>query len=120
MCTGHSHNTYIIIRTDHNGQYYHMVCRNKLVNSNIAGASAAVSVDTDNKIDLPTTLPLDDDGDLVVVSPRWSLIDASKSLFKKIDQQNVKGFFDELMKCPVSHIDDLVNARCTHTNKCVL
>ena len=73
MCNGHSHNTYIITRTDHNGQHYHMVCRNKLANSNIAGASAAVS---DNKIDLPTLpLPLDDDGDLVL-SFRWSLTDA--------------------------------------------
>ena len=68
-----------------------------------------------NKIDLPT-LPLDDDGDLVV-SPQWSLTDASKSLFNKIDQQNVKGFLDELKKCPASHIDELANARCDRTNK---
>ena len=71
-----------------------------------------------NKIDLPTLL-LDDDGDLVV-SPRWSLADTTKSLFNKIDQQNVKGFFDQLMKCPVSHIDELANARCARTNKYVL
>ena len=67
------------------------------------------------KNDLPT-LPLDDDGDLVV-SPQWSLTDASKSLFNKIDQQNVKGFLDELKKCPASHIDELANARCDRTNK---